>query len=167
MKNQLRGALQYSWEPLNQAAQYCATKNTDLEDGLKWAEQSIQIEERFENLNTKAELLQEMNRPDEAQKVRAHAMEIATPNQLYTAGRQLQAQNRSDEAMKLFQELIKRAPQSVYGYLAEARLKSAAADFTAALTAAKAAQAAAPSEQQKKAIQGLIDRLQAKQDINK
>jgi hypothetical protein len=40
-------------------------------------------------------------------------------------------------------------------------------DFTGALDDAKQAQAAAPSEGQKQAIQGLIDRLQAKQDINK
>jgi tetratricopeptide (TPR) repeat protein len=167
IKNQLRGVLQYSWEPFYQAAQYCVTKNTDLEDGLKWAERSIQTEERFENLNVKAELLQAMSRADEAQKVHARAMEIATPGQLYSAARQLQTQSRSDDAMKLFQELVKRAPQSVYGHLAQARLKSTAGDFNTALTEAKAAQAAAPSDQQKKAIQGLIDRLQAKQDINK
>ena len=167
IKNQLRGVLQYSWEPLYQAAQYCAAKNTNLEDGLKWADRSIQTEERFENLNVKAELLQAMNRADEAQKIRAHAMEIATPIQLYSAARGLQNQNKADDAMKLFQELVKRAPQTVYGHLAQARIKSAAGDFNSALTEAKAAQTAAPSDQQKKAIQGLIDRLQAKQDINK
>ena len=94
-------------------------------------------------------------------------MEIATPFQLYSAARGLQNQNKADDAMKLFQELVKRAPQTVYGHLAQARIKSAAGDFNSALTEAKAAQTAAPSDQQKKAIQGLIDRLQAKQDINK
>ena len=39
--------------------------------------------------------------------------------------------------------------------------------FAGALSDAKQARAAAPSEGQKQAIQGLIDRLQAKQDINK
>ncbi len=167
IKDQLRGVLQYSWEPLYQAAQYCATKNVDLEDGLKWADRSIQTEERFENLNVKADLLQAMNRSDEAQKVRAHAMQIATPIQLYSAARGLQNQKKTDEAMKLFQEVVKRSPQDVYGHLSQARIKSAAGDFNAALTEAKAAQAAAPSDAQKKAVQGLIDRLQAKQDINK
>jgi hypothetical protein len=55
----------------------------------------------------------------------------------------------------------------VFGYLAQARIKSAAGDFSGALSDAKQAQTAAPSEGQKQAIQGLIDRLQAKQDINK
>ena len=43
IKNQLRGVLQYSWEPLYQAANYCASKNVDLEDALKWADRSLQI----------------------------------------------------------------------------------------------------------------------------
>jgi len=40
-------------------------------------------------------------------------------------------------------------------------------DFAGALNEAKQAQAAAPSDAQKQAIKGLIDRLEAKQDINK
>lgn len=167
IKNQLRGRAQYSWGPLNEAAQYCLTKKTDLEDGLKWAEQSIQNEERFENLSTKAEILQAMNRADEAKKVQDRAMEVATPIQLYSHARQLQQQKRGDEAMPIFQALAKRAPQNVFGHLSQARIKSAAGDFDAALAEAKAAQGVAPSDPQKKAIQQLIDRLTAKQDINK
>jgi hypothetical protein len=55
----------------------------------------------------------------------------------------------------------------VFGYLAQARIKSAAGDFAGALNDAKQAQTSAPSDAQKQAIQGLIDRLEAKQDINK
>jgi DUF2911 family protein len=167
IKNQLRGRAQYSWGPLNEAAQYALSKKTDLEDALKWADQSIQIEERFDNLSTKAEILGAMNRADEAKKVRDHAMEVAKPADLYSHARQLQQQKRTDEAMEIFQTLVKRDPQNVFGHLAQARIKSAAGDFDGALTEAKAAQSAAPSDQQKKAIQQLIDRLQAKQDINK
>src|SRR4051812_12100053 len=167
IKNQLRGRAQYSWSPLNEAAQYCQSKKTNLEEALKWADQSIQIEERFENLGTKAELLQAMNRADEAKKVMDHAMEIATPIQLYSHARSLQQQKRGEEAMPIFQALAKRAPQDVYGHLSQARIKSAASDFDGALAEAKAGQGVAPTDQQKKAIQGLIDRLQARQDVNK
>ena len=69
--------------------------------------------------------------------------------------------------MEIFKEVAKRFPQGVFGYLAQARLKSAAGDFAGALNDAKQAQAAAPSDAQKQAIKGLIDRLEAKQDINK
>lgn len=167
IKNELRGRAQYAWEPLNEAANFCLTKKTNLEDGLKWADMSIQNEERFENLSTKADLLQAMNRTDEAKKVRDHAMEIASPIQLYSYARGLQAQKRSDEAMATLQTVAKKAPETVFGHLAAARLKSAAGDFDGALVEAKAAEAAATIDAQKQNIRLLIGRLQSKQDINK
>ena len=167
IRNQLRGRAQYSWETLNEAANFCLTHKTNLEDGLKWADLSIQNEERFENLSTKADLLQAMNRTDEAKKVRDHAMEVASPIQLYNYARGLQAQKRSDEAMAIFKTVAAKAPETVQGHLASARLKSAAGDFDGALAEAKAAEAAATIDAQKQNIRILIVRLQSKQDINK
>ena len=167
IRNQLRGRAQYSWEPLNEAANFCLTHKTNLEDGLKWADLSIQNEERFENLSTKADLLQAMNRTDEAKKVRDQAMGVASPLQLYGYARGLQAQKRSDEAMAIFKTVAAKAPETVPGHLASARLKSAAGDFDGALAEAKAAEAAATIDAQKQNIRILIGRLQSKQDINK
>jgi hypothetical protein len=167
IRNQLRGRAQYSWEPLNEAANFCLTHKTNLEDGLKWADLSIQNEERFENLSTKADLLQAMNRTDEAKKVRDHAMGVASPLQLYSYARGLQAQKRSDEAMAIFKTVAAKAPETVFGHLASARLKSAAGDFDGALAEAKAAEAAATIDAQKQNIRILIGRLESKQDINK
>ena len=167
IRNQMRGRAQYSWETLNEAANFCLTHKTNLEDGLKWADLSIQNEERFENLSTKADLLQAMNRTDEAKKVRDHAMEVASPVQLYGYARGLQAQKRSDEAMAILKTVAAKAPETVQGHLASARLKSAAGDFDGALAEAKAAEAAATIDAQKQNIRILIVRLQSKQDINK
>jgi tetratricopeptide (TPR) repeat protein len=167
IRNQMRGRAQYSWETLNEAANFCLTHKTNLEDGLKWADLSIQNEERFENLSTKADLLQAMNRTDEAKKVRDHAMEVASPIQLYNYARGLQAQKRSDEAMAIFKTVAAKAPETVPGHLASARLKSAAGDFDGALAEAKAAEAAATIDAQKQNIRILIGRLESKQDINK
>ena len=167
IRNQLRGRAQYAWEPLNEAANFCLTHKTNLEDGLKWADLSIQNEERFENLSTKADLLQALNRADEAKKVRDKAMGLASPLQLYSYARGLQAQKRNDEAMAIFKTVAAKAPDTVFGHLASARLKSAAGDFDGALTEAKAAEAAAPIDAQKQSIRVLIGRLQSKQDINK
>ncbi len=69
--------------------------------------------------------------------------------------------------MEIFQILVKRSPQTVFGHLAQARIKSAAGDFESAAEEAKQARDATTSEQQKQNIKTLIDRLQAKQDINK
>jgi tetratricopeptide (TPR) repeat protein len=167
IRNQLRGRAQYSWGPLNEAAQFCLTKKINLEEALKWADQSIQIEERFENLSTKADLLKALNRPDEAKTVWNHALEIATPIQLYSHGRQLQSQKRDEEAMEIFQTVATRFPQNVFGHLAQARMKSAAGDFAGAAEEVKQAQAVAVSDQQKQLLNALLQKLNAKQDINK
>src|ERR1700731_466334 len=96
---QLRGRAQYEWQSLNQAAQFCLSKKINLDEALKWAEASIQTEERFENLMTKADLLKAMNKRDDATKVREQARAKTTPVQLYSYGRRLQNDKKDAEAM--------------------------------------------------------------------
>ena len=164
---QMKGAGQFAWQAPDQAAQFCLTKKINLDEALRWANLSIQNEERFENLSTKADILKALNKQDEAKTTWNKALEIGKAPDLYTYARQQQNQKKAAEAMEIFKEVAKRFPNGVFGYLAQARIKSAAGDYAAALSDAKQAQTAAPSEGQKQAIQGLIDRLQAKQDINK
>ena len=167
IQNQMRGRAQYEWESLNQAAQFCLTKKVKLEEGLKWADQSIQNEERFENLATKSELLKAMNKPEDAKKTWEQAISKTTPIQLYSYARRLMFEKKDAEAMEILKEVAKRYPDTPFGHLSNARIKSAAGDFTGAAEDAKKAQAVAISDQQKKNIQALIDRLATKQDINK
>jgi hypothetical protein len=167
IRAQMKGAGQFAWQAPDQAAQFCLTRKINLDEALRWADASIQNEERFENLSTKADILKALNRQDEAKTTWNKALEKGKAPDLYTYGRQLQNQKKAAEAMEIFKEVAKRFPNGVFGYLAQARIKSSAGDFAGALSDAKQAQAAAPSEAQKQAIQGLIDRLQAKQDINK
>jgi tetratricopeptide (TPR) repeat protein len=167
IRGQMRGDAQYQWEAPNQAANFCLTKKINLDEALKWVNLSIQNEERFENLTTKADLLKAMNKPDEAKKVWEQAIAKTTPQQLYSYGRRLQSEKKDAEAMEIFKDVAKRYPETPFAHLANARIKSAAGDFVGALEDAKKAQAVAISDQQKTAIKTMIDRLQAKQDINK
>ena len=167
IRAQMKGGGQFAWQAPYEAAQFCLTRKTNLDEALHWADLSIQNEERFENLGTKADILKALNRQDEAKSTWNKALELAKAPDLYTYGRQQQNQKKAAEAMEIFKEVAKRFPNGVYGDLAQARIKSSAGDFAGALNDAKQAQAAASSEGQKQAIQGLIDRLQAKQDINK
>jgi hypothetical protein len=167
IRAQLKGRGQFTWQALDQGAQFCLTRKINLDEALRWADASIQNEERFDNLSTKADILKALNRPDEAKATWNHAVEVATAPQLYSYGRRLQNQKQNAEAMEIFKEVDKRFPQGVYGDLARARIKSAAGDFAGAATDAKKAQAAAPTDAQKESIKALIDRLDAKQDINK
>ena len=167
IREQLKGRGQFTWQALDEGAQFCLTRKINLDEALRWTDASIQNEERFENLSTKADILKALNRPDEAKTVWNQALEKAAAPQLYTYGRQLQNQKKGAEAIEIFKEVAKRFPQTVYGYLAQARIKSAAGDFAGAATEATQAESAAPTDAQKQSIKALIDRLQSKQDINK
>src|SRR5947199_6513688 len=105
IRAQLKGAGQFAWQALDQGAQFCLTRKINLDEALKWADASIQNEERFDNLSTKADILKALNRPDEAKTTWNHALETATAPQLYTYGRQLQNQKKADEAMEIFKEV--------------------------------------------------------------
>jgi hypothetical protein len=167
IRRQLRGFQQYFWGPPNEAAQYCLGKKINLPEALKWADLSIQAEERFENLGTKADLLKAMGKADEAKVVWKHAVEISKPVQLYTYARGLQAQKRNAEAMEIFKSVVEQSPHDLYGHMAQARIKSNAGDFAGAADEVKQALAVTPDGGQKAAIKGLLDKLNAKQDINK
>src|SRR5258707_610144 len=167
IRAQLKGRGQFTWQALDEGAQFCLTRKINLDEALQWADASIQNEERFDNLSTKADILKALNRSDEAKAVWNHALEKATAVQLYSYGRGLQSKKQGPEAMEIFQTVAKRFPQTVYGHLAQARIKSAAGDFAGAAAEATQAQSAAPTDAQKQSIKALIDRLQSKQDINK
>jgi len=167
IRAQLKGRGQFTWQALDEGAQFCLTRKIYLDEALPWADASIQNEERFDNLSTKADILKALNRPDDAKPVWNHALEMATAVQLYSYGRGLQFKKQGPEAMEIFQSVVKRFPQTVYGRLAQARIKSAAGDFAGAAAEATEAQNAAPTDAQKQSIKALIDRLQSKQDINK
>ena len=168
IRNQMRGRAQYEWQAPNQAARFYLAKKINLDEALKWVDLSIQNEERFENLTTKADLLKAMNKPDEAKTIWGQALAKTTPVQLYSYGRRLQLEKKDAEAMEILKDVAKRYPTSPFGHAANARIKSAAGDFAGAAEDAKKALSVAGSDPQlKQSIQRLIDRLQAKQDINK
>jgi Protein of unknown function (DUF2911) len=167
IRDQLRGLLQYSWEPWYAAASFCLERKINLEEALKWADKSIAVESRFDNLQLRANILKALNRGPDAATAQAKAIEAATGQQLYFYGRQLQGQKQPEEALEVFRSVVKRFPDGIYGHLAKARVASSSGDFATALKEAKAAQSASADDQQKAAIQALIDRLEKKEDINK
>jgi len=167
IRGQMRGNAQYQWQAAMQAANFCLTHKINLDEALKWVNLSIQNEERFENLTTKADLLKAMNKPDDAKKTWDQALAKTTAQGLYSYGRRLQTEKRDAEAMDIFKEVAKRYPDTAFAHLSNARVKSSSGDFAGAAEDAKKAQAAAVSDQQKTAIKALIERLDAKQDINK
>ena len=166
LHNQLRGLAQYTWEGWDDAANYLLDNKVDLNEALSYEDKSIQNEERFDNLMTKSRILDALGRKDEPATTKNKAIAVANPLQLHIYGRQLQGQKHQDEAFVIFQSNAKKYPNQWFVHSGMARVYSGQGDFTNAAKEMKVALSLAP-EQQKPSIQGLIKRLEAKEDINK
>jgi hypothetical protein len=166
LRNQLRGRAQYEWEAGNEAAAYLADNKLNPDEGLKYVTASIQIEERFENLITKARVLDLLNRKDEATTARSKALAMGTAIQVHVYGRQLQLRGNQDEAFAVYRTNIKKYPDHWLAHNEAARLACAKGDFDTAVKEMKVA-AAGANDQNKPAIEALVRRLENKEDINK
>lgn len=165
LHQQLRGLQAYSWLGWNDAATWAIENKTNYEEALKWADTSIQNEERFENLDTKAQLLRLTGKTAEADAVQKKAVAVAGPLQLHNYGRQLLTQKKTAEAVRIFETNAKKNPTVWFVYMGLARAQSAQGRFPEATKNAKEALSRAP-EAQKKYLQGLVDKLEAGKDIN-
>ena len=167
LREELRSGKQYVWESPAEAAQYCLTHKVGYEEGLGWADKSIALEERFDNLILKADLLKALSRDTESATVRDKAMGLANVTQIYFYGRQLQAQGQQAQAMEIFKSTVKRFPDHWLGHMAAARLASASGDYPTALKEVKIVQGLEIPETQKGNLVILAKRLENKEDINR
>lgn len=166
LQKQLRGLPQYTFEGWDDSANYFLQEKFNLEEALKYSDRSIQVEERFDNLMTKAQILDALNRKDEAVAVRNRAFPLGTPVQLHGYGRQLQQSGHQQEAFEVFRANIKKDPNHWVAHNDAARLACAQGNFDEAAKQMKLSVAAAP-DQIKPALQALVKRLEAREDINK
>ena len=166
LKLQLRGGSQYIWEGWAEAADQLLAYKTDLADALEYANQSIQVEKRFENLMSKANVLEAMDRKNEAAPLRAEALAMGSAMQINSYGRQLQFNGRQDEAFAVFRDNRKRYSDHFIVPYEEARMACARGDYDTAVKEMEIALAGADKQFQP-FLQGLLKRLEAREDINK
>jgi tetratricopeptide (TPR) repeat protein len=165
IQNQLRSVGGFTWAGYDEAALWLLDTNSNLDQAIKWEDRSILAEERFDNLLTKSQILEAQGKKQEAEAAKAKALEMANGIQLHIYGRGLQIQNKQDEGFAVFQINIKKRPNEWYTHGEMGRIASAKGDFDTATKEMKLAKAGAP-DASKNQIQGLIDRLEKKQDIN-
>src|SRR6266478_4662711 len=146
---QLHGLNQYYWEGWDDAAGYFLANKINLDEGLKDEDQSIQIEERFDNLMSKSRILEAMNRKDDATAFRSKALARANALQLYVYGRQLQGEKEQDEALALYRANSKKFPDYWTTHLGMARVYSAQGDFDNAVKEVKLSLTGAPDANKK------------------
>jgi hypothetical protein len=163
---QLHGLNQYYWEGWDDAAGYFLANKMNLDEALKDEDQSIQIEERYDNLMSKSNILVAMGRKDEAVAFKNKALERASALQLYFYGRQLQGDKKQDEAFAQYRSNAKKYPDDWTSHLGLARVYSGQGDFDNAVKEVKTSLAGAP-DSNKSNLENYVKRLQAKDDINR
>jgi tetratricopeptide (TPR) repeat protein len=165
LKNQLRNLSQYTWISWDDAANYLLAEKIGLDSALTYTDKSIENEDRFDNELTKSKVLAALNRKDDAAAAQKKALDMASPLQVHLFARGLQGEKRSDEAFAIFRENAKKHPNEWYVHSGLARIYCSQRKFDDAAKEMKVALAGAP-DNQKVYVDGLVKKLESKQDIN-
>ena len=170
LRNELRSEKGFRWDAYQQAATYAADHNTNLDEGLRWADYAINGqfvgEKNFNTLQTKARLLTLMNRSAEADALMKEALPLANLPQSYQYGRQLIGQKKAKEALALFQELAKKYPNVFMTNMGLMRGYSAVGNYKTATDWGKKALAQAPDATNKANVERLLGQLEQGKDVN-
>ena len=110
--DQLRGLPRFGWQGWNQAANWCLRNKTNLDEGLTWADRSISLTPTYQNLRTKAGLLDLKGDAAAAADLRKRAEPLATEADINVQGYQLLGENKVDEAIAVFRKNTADHPKS-------------------------------------------------------
>jgi len=108
------------WQNMQTAANYCLVNNINLEEGLTWADRSINTyfgETNFLTLSTYAGLMEKFNRQKEADSLMQKAFPMATSLQLLEYGSSLNKMKKHQEAFKIFKFNYDKNPKENYAIL--------------------------------------------------
>lgn len=170
MRRELQNSPGFSWQSLNQAAAYCLANNTNLDEGLAWAEASISSpflgQANFTTFSTKAQILQKLSRSTEADETMKKALEVGNALELHQYARQLQAQKKNKEAFDIF-KLNQQKHGEVWPInVGLARGYSMIGDYKTALIHAEKALAQATDDVNRNNLKRMIDKLKEGKDAN-
>jgi hypothetical protein len=173
MERELRSTAGFSSQGWAAAAQYCLQAKTHLDQGLRWAEIAVHGpngigEESFTSLSTLSQLQAANGKTAEAAATmdRAFHLPATTPIQIHVYARQLLAEKKPEEALKVFELNARLHPDAWPVHLGLARGHAALGHTQEALAEAKLALPQAPDEPNRKAVQGMIDKLSAGQRVD-
>ena len=138
-RKELRGekALPGYWQPWNQAAAYCLANNTNLEEGLLWADSATSTKfggtRNFEPWQTKAAILDSLGRKTEAGEAMKQALSFVDDFQGYVYGCTLLNAKRPKEAFGVFKMIYDKYPNTLFTNVGMATGYSALGEYKKAL----------------------------------
>jgi hypothetical protein len=162
-----KGFLDVNW---NQAANWSMNNGGNMEEALAWSEKSISDpyfgNKNYNNLQTKANVLDEMGMADESYQVMQEAMEMGTVFQVHNYGRQLIARGEKEKALEVFKRNAKMHKDTWPVNYGLARGYSAMGDYKKALQYLEKAYKLAPEQANRDRIKANIEKLKKGEDIN-
>jgi hypothetical protein len=169
-RKELRTDKGFLWQSWDQAAQWCAAHNTNLNQALLWADSATSVtfngDKMFQSWSTKAQVLQKLGRNDEAAGVMKKALPLGSMNDLHQYGRQLLQQKMNKEALDVFKMNYDKNPNQFTTLVGLTRGYSANGDYKSALKYANQALPLAPDQQNKSNVSTMIDKLKEGKDVN-
>jgi hypothetical protein len=169
-RHELRNSPGFTYNSYMQAAQFCATRNVNLQEGLTWADAAVSMpgigDKNFNTLSTKAQVLNALNRKDEADAIMKDALPLGKITDVHVYARTLITQKRNKDALDAFQFNYSKHPNEFTTNMGMARGYSAMGDYKKALDYLKKAQVQAPDDLNKSNIASLMPKLEKGQDIN-
>jgi tetratricopeptide (TPR) repeat protein len=172
IKQELRNDAGFDWRNYSGAAQFALQNKIGLADALVWAEQGAAKQwpgqENYQTLSTLAEAQEANGKTAEATATRERALNhpTATAIDLHQYARRLLQQGKKAEALAVWELNAKKHPNEWPVNVGLARGYSANGKYKDALKYAKLAAAQAPDDQNKKALQTGIEKLEQGKDMN-
>ncbi|MEO5890544.1 MAG: DUF2911 domain-containing protein [Ferruginibacter sp.] len=158
------------WQNMQMAANYCLVNNVNLEEGLTWADRSINTyfgEANFLTLSTYAGLLEKFNRKKEADSLMQKALPMATSLQLLQYGSNLNRMKEHQEAFKIFKINYDKYPKEAYANLGMVMGYYFLADKKEAIKYAEKGKRSATDDNWKKYFDSLINDMNAGKEVFK
>ncbi len=161
----------FTSQGLNIAAAWSLENNYQLEKGLEWATVAGGRNfpgdpNSFKAFSTRAQILEKLGKSDESATVIKDALPFGTVSELQQLGRQLLQLKKPKTALEVFQFNYNKHPDQFITLVGMARGFSANGDYGKGLEFANKALSLAPNDQNKQAVQAMIDTLKAGKDIN-
>lgn len=169
-RKELRTEKGFIWQSWEQAALWCVQHNTNLDEALLWADSATSRnfggDRVFNAWSTKAQILEKLDRKEEAAAVMKKAMPFGSMNDLHQYGKNLLQLKKPAEALTVFKANFEKYPNQYTTLVGLVRGYSANGDYKNALKYAGMALPLAPDQQNKTFLLSAIDKLKAGKDMN-
>lgn len=169
IKAEMSSELGFDPASLEAAARWCLDNDINLEQALSWinaaTSPSLGGANSFAVLSTKADLLNKLGKPSDAEKIMNDAVEKAGTMELHQYGRRLLAAKAVDKAFDIFQKNVTKSNGAWPTNAGMMRVYSAKGDYKKALEYAKKALPQAPDDVNKNFISNAIKTLESGKPI--